>query len=289
MDWTLAVAMTQPEHYTALARAAEDSGYSQVAVPDSIFWSEEVSDAYPYTYDGSRMWTEDTPFPDPFVAIAAMGAVTERIRFCTYVVKVAVRNAVLLAKQISSTAVMTRDRFTFGAGIGWLKEEFEWCGQPSTARGARTDESLEAIQRILSGQMVEFHGDHVDFGRLKMPPAPGQKVPFYIGGHTRPALERTVRFGDGWTSAMIMFDDLVNVITDVRHRLEDAGRDPEGFAFQASCLDRMGLDGYREQAEAGVTDIVTIPWIFYGVPLDGPLDAKIDGIRQFAADVIEKF
>lgn len=289
MHWTMAVAMTQPEHYTALARTAEECGFSQVAVPDSIFWSEQVSDAYPYTYDGSRMWTEDTPFPDPFVAIAAMGAVTERIRFCTYVVKVAVRNPVLLAKQISSTAVMTGNRFTFGAGIGWLKEEFEWCGQPSTARGARTDESLEAIQRILTGEMVSYEGDHVRFGRLRMPPAPAEPVKFYIGGHSEPALRRTVRFGDGWTSAMIMFDDLRDVITRVKQHLEDAGRDPEGFAFQASCLDRMGLDGYREQAAAGVTDVVTIPWIFYGVPLDGPLDAKQDGIRQFAADVIDKF
>lgn len=289
MQWTMAVAMTQPEHYTALARTAEECGFSQVAVPDSIFWSEQVSDAYPYTHDGSRMWTEDTPFPDPFIAIAAMGAVTERIRFCTYVVKVAVRNPVLLAKQISSTAIMTGNRFTFGAGIGWLKEEFEWCGQPSTARGARTDESLEAIQRILTGQMVSYEGDHVRFGRLRMPPAPVEPVPFYIGGHSEPALARTVRFGDGWTSAMIMFDDLAAVITEVTQRLAAAGRDPDGFAFQATCLDRMGLDGYREQAAIGVTDVVTIPWIFYGVPLDGPLDAKQDGIRQFASDVIDQF
>lgn len=286
MDFTLAVAMTQPEHYTALARAAEEAGFAQIAVPDSIFWSEAVSDAYPYTHDGSRMWNEATPFPDPFISIGAMGAVTERIRFCTYVVKVGVRNPLLLAKQIASTAVLTGDRFTFGAGIGWSREEFEWCGQPFERRGARVDESLEAMQAVLSGEMVEYHGDHVDFGRLTMPPAPRTRVPFWIGGHSAPAIRRTVRFGDGWTSAMITFDECRDIITRVKQGLEDAGRDPDDFAFQVSSIDRFDLDGYRELASIGVTDIVTIPWLLQGVPLDGPLQDKVDAVHAFGKDTI---
>lgn len=289
MDFTLAVAMTQPAHYTALAREAEACGFAQVAVPDSMFWSEHVSDLYPYTPDGARMWNETTPFPDPFQAITAMGAVTDRIRFCTYVVKVGVRNALHLAKQVSSAAVLTGDRFTFGAGIGWLREEFEWCGERFERRGARVDEALEAIRLVLSGDWVEYHGEQVEFGRLRMPPAPGSHVPFWIGGHTEPALRRAVRFGDGWTSAMITFDDARDVITRVRQGLEDAGRDPDDFAFQVSSIDRFDLDGYRELAAIGVTDIVTIPWLFQGVPIDGPLEAKLDGIRQFQRDVIDRW
>ena len=53
--------------------------------------------------------------------------------------------------------------------------------------------------------------------------------------------------------------------------------------------DRYGLDGYKELEAAGATDIVTVPWVFYGVPMDGELEAKQDGIRQFAADVLEKW
>jgi probable F420-dependent oxidoreductase len=287
VHFTLAVAMTQPEHYTALARTAEESGFHQIAVPDSIFWSEQVSSDYPYTPDGSRMWSDTTPFPDPFQAITAMAAVTERIRFCTYVVKVGVRNPLLLAKQVASAAVLSGDRFTFGAGVGWLKEEFEWCGQPFEGRGARTDESLAAIRRILAGEWVASDGEHVAFGRLRMAPTPAQRVPFYIGGHSAPALRRTIRFGDGWTSAMITVPELQKIIPRVKQGLEDAGRDPDDFAFQVSSIDRFDLDGYRELAALGVTDIVTIPWLIQGVPIDGPLDAKQDGIRQFQADVID--
>jgi probable F420-dependent oxidoreductase len=289
MEFTMAVAMSQPEDYTDLARAAEGAGFNQIAVPDSIFWSEQVSDAYPYTGDGARMWTESTPFVDPFLAVAAMGAVTSRIRFCTHVVKVGVRDAVLLAKQVQSAAVLTRGRFTFGAGVGWLREEFEWCGQRFEGRGARVDEELEAARQLLTGDWSEMTGDQVRFGRIKMAPAPPVRVPIYIGGHTAPALRRTVRFGDGWTSAMIGYDELGELIPTVNDLLRQGGRDPQGFTFQVASADRFGLDGYRDLASIGVTDVVTIPWLFYGVPIDGPLEAKVDGIKRFAKDVIEQW
>lgn len=289
MHFTLAVAMSRPEDYPSLARTAEECGFDQIAVPDSIFWSEQVSDAYPYTGDGARMWNEDTPFVDPFMAVAAMGSVTSRIRFCTHVVKVGVRNAVLLAKQVQSAAVLTGGRFTFGAGVGWLREEFEWSGQPFEGRGKRVDESLDAVLQLLSGEWSQMAGEHVQFGRIRMAPPPPSRVPVYVGGHTAPALRRTVRYGDGWTSAMITADELSTLIPTVQDMLRDAGRDPEGFAFQVASSDRYGLDGYRDLQRLGVTDIVTVPWVFYGVPLDGPLDAKQDGIRRFAKDVIDRW
>ena len=182
-----------------------------------------------------------------------MAAVTTRIRFCTHVVKVAVRNPLLLAKQVSSAAVLSGNRFTFGAGVGWLKEEFEWCGQPYEGRGARTDESLDAIMELLTGDWVERDGEHVRFGRIKQPPAPTQKVPIYIGGHTPVALRRTVRFGDGWTSAMITLDEFQACGAELTTMLLTAGRPLEGFAYQVAPADRFGLDGYKE-LEAGRSD-----------------------------------
>ena len=289
MKFTIAVAMTDPREYAALAVTAEECGFSQIAVPDSSFWSEQVSDAYPYTADGGRMWSEDTPFIDPFMAIAAMGAVTNRIRFCTHVVKVAVRNPLLLAKQVASAAVLTGNRFTFGAGVGWLKEEFEWCGQSYEGRGRRTDETLDAVQEILAGGWVERSGEQVSFGKLKMPPAPTEPVPIYIGGHTPVALRRAVRFGSGWTSAMIGFEEFCEVHSTLTEMLGSAGRPVEGFAFQVASADRYDMSGYRELAAAGATDVVTVPWLRYGVPLDGPLAAKQDGIRAFAAEIVQKW
>lgn len=287
--FTMAVAMGDPRDYVALARTAEECGFDQIAVPDSIFWSEQVSDAYPYTADGSRMWRPETPFVDPFQAVTAMAAATSRIRFCTHVVKVGVRNAVLLAKQVQSAAVLTGGRFTFGAGVGWLREEFEWCGQPYEQRGARVDEELEALRGLLTGDWTESQGRHVRFGRIRMSPPPPSPVPFYIGGHTPVALRRTVRFGDGWTSAMITVGELTQVVGSLGEQLAAAGRSMDGFAVQVASSDRYGLDGYRELVGIGATDLVTVPWVSYGVPLDGPLDAKQDGVRRFAAEVIDRW
>jgi probable F420-dependent oxidoreductase len=286
LQFTMSVAMTDPLQYAALAQAAEEHGYSQIAVADSLFWSEQVSDAYPYTKDGSRLWQEGTPFIEPFMAVAHMAAVTSRIRFLTHVIKVATRNPLLLAKQVSSAAVLSQNRFTFGAGIGWLKEEFEWSGQAYEGRGKRTDESLDAILEILDGGWVERDGEHVSFGRIKMPPTPTEKVPVWIGGHTPVALRRTVRFGSGWTSAMMGHDEFAALHEELTDMLLTAGRPIEGFQFQVAPSDRFGLDGYKDLEKVGCTDIVTVPWLFYGASWDAPLEEKIDGIKRFSKDVI---
>jgi probable F420-dependent oxidoreductase len=283
----MSVALSDPREYAVLAQEAEAVGFGQIAVPDSIFWSEQVSNAYPYTKDGSRLWREETAFVDPFIAVASMAAVTSHIRFVTAVVKVAVRNPILLAKQVSSVAVLSNNRFTFGAGVGWLKEEFEWSGGVYEGRGKYTDESLDAVIALLTGDWVERDGEMVKFGRIKQPPAPTERVPIWIGGHTPVAIRRTARFGDGWTSAMMGIEEFREVRGQILEELGKAGRPTEGFDFQIAPSDRFGLEGFKELAEAGATDVVTVPWLFYGVPWDGTIEDKVYGIRRFAKEVIE--
>ncbi len=202
-----------------------------------------MSADYPYTPDGSRMWNADTPWVDPFVAAAAMGAVTSRIHFYTQVLKLGSRNPLLLARQIGSVAAMTDNRFGLGVGIGWAPEEFEWCGAPYENRGTRVDEMIDVLKLVLGGGMVEYHGDFFDFDRLQMSPAPTEPVPFYVGGHTAAALKRAARVGDGWTSAMIKFDDLQD---GDRVAAATSGAFERPFEIQAVCIDRFGLDGYRQ-------------------------------------------
>ena len=78
MKFSVALPMLPPDHFLPLARAAEAAGYEGVAVPESVFFPENVSADYPYSADGGRYWDATTPFLDPFVAIPAMAAVTER-------------------------------------------------------------------------------------------------------------------------------------------------------------------------------------------------------------------
>ena len=278
--------MSPLEQLPELAKTAEECGFSSVALPDSLFYMQSQSEKYPYTPDGNRFWGPETPWVDPLIGATAMAAVTERIHFYTNVLKLGSRNPLLLARQVGSVAAMSGNRFGFGVGIGWAPEEFEWCGVPYARRGARVDEMIEVIKLVLGGGMVEFHGEFYDFDPLQMSPAPTEPVPFYIGGHTGPALRRAARVGDGWTSAMMKYDDIVTTIAELTKLRAEYGRAADPFEIQVVCIDRFGTSGYEELAAAGVTDSIVVPWVFDGLGFDAELAAKQDSLRRFAAEYI---
>jgi probable F420-dependent oxidoreductase len=288
MKFTLGVALSPLDQLIELARTAEECGFSSIALPDSIFFSEQVAAAYPYTPDGSRFWTGETPWVDPLIAAAAMGTATSRIRFYTQVLKLGPRNPVLLARQVGSVANLTGNRFGLGVGLGWSPEESEWCGAPFANRGARADEAIAILRQVLGGGMVDFHGRYYEFGKLRMSPAPTEPVPIYVGGHTESALRRAARTGDGWTSAMMRFDQLRATIARLAELRVEQGRGDAAFEIQAVCVDRFGVGGYRQQAEAGVTDAIVVPWLLYGAGFDAALQSKKDSLRRFADEVIAR-
>ena len=282
MQYTCAVPMCPIDQLVELAKTVEEAGFDNIALPDSIFYMEKQAADYPYTPDGSRMWDENTPWVDPQIAAGAMGADTSTLRFYTNVMKLGSRNPLLMARQVGSVANLTNNRFGFGVGIGWAPEEFEWCGQPYAKRGKRVDEMIDVIKLVLGGGMVEFHGEFYDFDKLQMSPAPTEPVPFYVGGHTDVALKRAARVGDGWTSAMLTGAELAEIIGKLKKLLAENGRGDEPFEFQAVCIDKFGVDGHRELAEAGVTDNIVMPWVFDGLGFDAPLQAKQDSVKRFA-------
>ena len=124
MRFSFAESMCDPAQYLSLAVEAERAGWDSFVVPDSIAYPRVSDSTYPYTPDGSREFLEDKPFIEPFSLIPAMGAVTERLRFTTFVVKLPIRHPVLVAKQAASVAVMTNDRFGFGVGLSPWPEDY---------------------------------------------------------------------------------------------------------------------------------------------------------------------
>ncbi|MGV0790313.1 TIGR03619 family F420-dependent LLM class oxidoreductase [Mycolicibacterium sp. XJ1819] len=282
MKYTCAVPMCPIDQLIELARTAEEVGFASIALPDSIFYMEKQSADYPYTADGSRMWDENTPWVDPLIAAAAMGAVTSKLRFYTNVMKLGSRHPLLLARQVGSVANLTNNRFGFGVGIGWAPEEFEWCGQPYARRGKRVDEMIEVIKLVLGGGMVEYHGEFYDFDTLQMSPAPTESVPFYVGGHTDVALRRAARVGDGWSSAMMTAEQIAETIGKLNALRAEYGRAETPFEFQVVCIDKFDVNGHRELADAGVTDNIVMPWIFEGLGFDAPLEAKRDSMKRYA-------
>ncbi len=186
MRFSYAESMTDPSYYLPLARAAEAAGFDSFVVPDSICYPEDSDSTYPYTPDGNREFLEDKPFIEPFSLIPAMGAVTERLRFTTFVVKLPIRHPVLVAKQAASVAVLTGNRFGFGVGFSPGPRTTS-CGSRGGA-GARMDEQIEIIRGSRAGGFVEYHGEFYDLPTVKICPTPTERLPILIGGHADAAL-----------------------------------------------------------------------------------------------------
>ncbi len=196
MQYTVSIAFSPLDQLIEIAKAAEELGFDNIALPDSIFYFEKQSVDYPpYTADGKRMFDENSPWVDPLILAGALGAVTSKLRFYTNVMKLGSRNPLLLARQVGSVANLTNNRFGFGVGIGWAPEEFEWCGGvPFAKRGKRVDEMIDIIKLVLAGGMVEHHGEFYDFDRLQMSP-PHRRSPFRSTSAATPTWHSSVRSG----------------------------------------------------------------------------------------------
>lgn len=287
MDFSVALPMLPPEHFLPLARAAEDAGFTSIAVPESVFFPEAVSADYPYTADGGRFWSPETPFLDPFVAIPAMAAVTQRISFFTNVLKLGIRDPLLVAKTVSSAAAMADGRVGLGVGLSWIPEEFEWLGKNMRTRGARTDEAIDIIRLVCTGEWVEYHGTHYDFGRLMVRPVPTQPVPIYVGGLSEPGMRRAARTGDGWISVANTMDEVAAVVPRLAELREEYGREGD-FEIKALCTDAFDESGFARMAEIGVTEAMVCPWFYRPGDVES-LDHQVESVLAFGEETVSRF
>jgi probable F420-dependent oxidoreductase len=285
MKFVVSGAFNDPRELPALARAADECGYDSLALSDHVVHPEKLDTPYPYTPDGSRRWPAFTPWPDPWVTIAHLAGITRSLRFNTNVFVLPLRNPFLVAKAVSTAALLSGDRVTLTVGVGWSKLEFELMGQDFRTRGRRCDEAIEVLRKLWAGGWVEHQGEFYSFPRLEMTPPPAQRIPIWVGGISDAALRRAA-CNDGWLSDLQTSAEIADCIARIRALRGEQGRAGE-FAVLASASDVADLDGYRRLADAGVTHALTIPWIpYHGMTAD--LQLKLDGIRRFADHFIGK-
>jgi probable F420-dependent oxidoreductase len=289
MRFSYAESMTDPSFYPPLARAAEEAGYHSMVIPDSICYPLHADSVYPYSPDGSREFLEGKPFVEPFSLIPFLGAVTSRIRFTTFVVKMPIRNPVLLAKQATSTAVLTGGRLVLGVGTSPWREDYDILGVDWASRGRRMDESIAILRGLAAGGFFEHHGQCFDLPAVQIAPVPAEPIPVLIGGHSDAALRRAARLGDGWMHGGGDPADLPRLLarlTDFRH---ESDRAASPFEVHVISADAYTVDGVRRLEEQGVTDVIIgFRWPYTVGPDAEPLGQKIDSLRRFADDVIAK-
>jgi probable F420-dependent oxidoreductase len=281
--------MTDPSYYLPLAQAAEEAGYDSMVVPDSICYPEHATSTYPYNPDGTREFLDGKPFIEPFSLIPALGVVTKRLRFTTFVLKLPIRNPVLVAKQATSTAVLTGNRLLLGVGTSPWREDYDILDVPWERRGLRLDEEVEIIRGLAGGGFYGYDGKIFKIPPIKLSPVPTAPIPILYGGHSEAMLRRAARNGDGWMHGGGDPADLPGLLARLAELRREEGTADRPFEVHVISMDAFSVDGVRRLEDLGVTDVIIgFRWP-YGVEQDTePLAEKLAALNKFAERVIAK-
>jgi len=136
--------------------------------------------------------------------------------------------AVVLAKAVATLDVMSGGRVELGVGSGWQVEEYRAVGVPYQQRGARLDETIDALRACWGPNPASYSGAHVVVPESLVDPKPVQHggVPILIGGSGSIATRRVGARGDGWFPYVVSPDDVARGIASVVESAERNDRDP---------------------------------------------------------------
>lgn len=281
MEFWQCLALTEMDEVIALARIAEEAGFTGVTLADHLATPRDLRTPYPYTEDGKPMWRTHDPFPDPWVLIAAMAQETSRIRFMPYVYVLPMRDPFSIAKLVASAAVLSGERVVFGVGTGWMEEEFALVDRPFRRRGRRADEMLTVIAKLLSGGTVDHAGEFYAFEGVHMAPAPTRPIEVRVGGLTGVSLRRAARH-DGWLGLGHTPEEISRIVARLERERAALGRSGSPFDVMISHFPSDPDAGeYARYRDAGVDSVNVPPWRYRGLE-NVPFDEKRRSIEEFA-------
>jgi probable F420-dependent oxidoreductase len=285
MHFVISTSFSSVADLKKLAITADSFGWEAMSFSDHVVNPEKLNTPYPYTKNGERRWQPFTDWPDPWVMIGALASITTKLKFTNNIFVLPMRNPFLVAKAISTAAIISDNRVIPAIGVGWSKDEFELLQQDFHTRGKRADEMIEIMRLLWTGELVEYQGNHYQFPPLEMNPAPSAYIPIWVGGISNAAMRRAARIGDGWVTDLQTSEDILASIAKIQQYRREYGREDRPFSVMATPSDAFTPDAYRRLEDGGVSHILTQPWPFYhGDTQD--LDKKIDGIKRYADDYI---
>ncbi|MEE4145940.1 MAG: LLM class F420-dependent oxidoreductase, partial [Halieaceae bacterium] len=251
------IGMQSLEQIVGLAQLAESLGFESVWTFEHVMVPLEYESRYPYSKDGKMGGASDAAFLDPLIALTAVAAHTKTLRLGTGVNILSQANPLLLAKQAATLDLLSNGRFMLGAGIGWLKEEFDAMGVPFERRGARFDDYVVAMRKVWSGEVVEHQSDFLDWSGFQSYPLPVQKggVPIIIGGSKGKAMERIARLGDGWFAPTNDAASLAPMLEELKAACSEHGRDYSSVEITSMWDTRGGMDAIKAFEEIGVSRV----------------------------------
>jgi len=229
----------------ALLGRAEDGGL------DHVFMADHVS-----FHTGLGM--------DGLIQAAIAASLAPRLNVYVGVYLLALRHPTPVARQLASLAESAPGRLILGVGVGGEdRHEIEVCGVDPGSRGKRTDESLEVLRGLLTGEPTTFHGEFFDLDDALIVPAPDPPIPIVIGGRAEAALKRAARFGDGWLGIWSSAERYATTLERIRTLAAEAGRSepPARNGIQLW----VGVDANRERARERLAKAMTA---MYRIPYE---------------------
>lgn len=238
-----------------LARACEERGL------ESLWFSE-------HTHIPVRFLTTPGRGPalpdyywqtyDVFVAMTAAAAATQDLKIASGVALVIEHDTILLAKETATLDLISKGRFIFGVGAGWLESEMADHGVVYRTRFQLLKEQIRAIREIWSTDESEFHGKFVNFDKMRAFPKPYQQPhpPIIMGGEGEKAIACAAELCDGWAPWMPEWPAAKESIARLRQQAADYGRDPDALEisiFEKSVPDKQTLE---EMEAAGVSRFI---------------------------------
>ncbi|HEY7037989.1 MAG TPA: TIGR03619 family F420-dependent LLM class oxidoreductase [Methylomirabilota bacterium] len=269
-------ATARPEALEAMVTRGEALGFHSVVIADHVVFPVAIRSRYPYTVSGAFPGEGDAL--EQLSLMAFVAGKTRTLRLVSSVMILPHRNPVVTAKMLATIDVLSGGRVTVGVGVGWLREEFQALAAPDfDRRGAVSDEYLRIFKTLWTEDPASFHGEFYRFDRIHCLPHPVQKPhpPIWIGGHSKPALRRVARLGDGWhpvganPAAPLRPAEMRVLLDELRRLTEAERRDPATLtiSYKAPLYDAgQGVDGGHERR-----------------PFSGSSQAIVDDVGTFAA------
>ena len=264
-----------PAHMASVAQTADRTGLASVWAADHVLWPVDYQSKYPY---GGDKYPADfnQPVAECVTTMTWLSAITTRVKIGSLVIVVPQRNPWLLARQLATIDVFNGGRTILGAGIGWLREEFEALKMPFDHRIARTEEAIALMRTIWTEHPVRFQGRFYGAEPMGVRPHPVQRpIPIWLGGNSAGAVERAGRLAQGWVPYGLPPAELARGWDGVRRSAEQAGRDPTSL----TCSLWAPITATRRGAPPGPE----------GVFLHGESQVLVDRLAEYAKAGLQHF
>lgn len=242
-----------------LAQMLDEAEFDGVICADHMIYPRELTSPYP-SESGRPGWAPETAWPDSWVLIGAMAALTTRLRFSNAVYVAPSRPLLEVAKVVATAAEISGGRVSLGVGVGWMREEYELMGQDFSTRGKRLDEMIPALRALWRGGWVSWSGEHYQVPELMLEPHPPAPVPILCGGESEAALRRAARLCDGWIGTAYVWEEAVRHVDRLTALRREYGRADEPFDVLLALLDPPSVQLYQRAEEAGITAVMVAPW-----------------------------